>query len=117
MSAAKGALRKLWERDPHCHWCGRATLLIEPKSRKLAATRDHIITKRTGGGHRGRPVLSCMGCNAQRARDENLLTTQRRIKGARAKILRLIAEGVQKCSENEVLGVQTPDDASGVPRP
>jgi hypothetical protein len=86
-------LWKWWSLDPRCHWCGRETLihLGAPGSRKLAATIDHIITKRMGRGHRGKPVLACNGCNQQRCKDEQAMLSKRRL-APREETLRLIAQ-------------------------
>lgn len=67
---------RLWASDPHCHWCGRITVLPEVapanKGDRLppnAATVDHLITARQGGkqGRSSGPVvLACWGCNEMR---------------------------------------------------
>jgi hypothetical protein len=91
----RGRLLKLWTADPRCHWCSRETLihLGTPGSRKTAATIDHIITKRMGQGHRGKPVLACNGCNMQRCKDEQAMLSKKRRLSYRQRILRLIAQG------------------------
>ena len=76
-------LRNLWQRNPHCAWCGCKTRLIHQKGGALpgdAATLDHIRSKldplRRAGGRIGKPweenVLACYGCNHERGRQEYL---------------------------------------------
>lgn len=75
---------KLWNRDPHCFWCGRETRLCENGgvNRKLpddAATVDHIRSRLSPnrkqpndrpGWHTGITVLACYRCNNVRGRHE-----------------------------------------------
>jgi hypothetical protein len=71
--------RKLWERDPHCYWCGIETVWHEENAKQAinAATIDHIRSRymenRPDKGEGYRPgilVLACWKCNNERARIE-----------------------------------------------
>lgn len=69
---------QMWERNPHCHWCGIETVRPpkgnmpkgEPDMRM--ATLDHLRSRRwSGNGKRTRDeqlasVLACYRCNFQR---------------------------------------------------
>jgi 5-methylcytosine-specific restriction endonuclease McrA len=49
--------RRLWDADPHCHWCGRELAMSK-------ATLDHVVPQCRGGTHdAGNVVLSCAWCN------------------------------------------------------
>lgn len=64
--------RRLWMRDPHCHWCGVLTRLPLPGEENCsahdAATLDHVIPKlqRQRISDRDKVVLACHMCNQQR---------------------------------------------------
>lgn len=68
-------LKRLWESDPRCSWCGRPTVLMQgPENANLKvwpnnrATIDHLDHKFLGqrGKTTGpRTVLSCYRCNQQ----------------------------------------------------
>jgi hypothetical protein len=86
------ARRNLWRRDPHCHWCGKKTLLLTPPSHRglephpLLATRDHVYSKFQPEERErfGNPVvLSCFACNRRR----NILETKWLAKQARTKTM------------------------------
>ncbi len=75
---------KLWHENPHCHWCGVLTVLdCRREWRKPAsppenlATLDHLFSRyhierwKRFNGQRKR-VLSCLKCNHERARQEDL---------------------------------------------
>lgn len=72
---------KLFDNDPHCHWCGRLTILTNDKEIKghpnpLMATVDHLISRyrpeRWVKAQPGecRQVLACFECNNRRATEE-----------------------------------------------
>jgi hypothetical protein len=66
----------LWNKDPHCYWCGKLTILHTHKQRKRnppnMATVDHIFTRNDPrrGKIKGRTVLACNQCNNERNRRE-----------------------------------------------
>jgi 5-methylcytosine-specific restriction endonuclease McrA len=75
----KTAKRKaaLFARDPHCHWCGKLTVLIpaSPGRRRFyenEATVDHLYPRFNPARHIPRPpgeqrtVLACRECNDRR---------------------------------------------------
>jgi len=76
-------LRKLWEENPNCHWCGEPTFLIEyppvdnfkigPQHPKMA-TIDHLHSRYDSerGKHKGeiQTVLACHACNDKRNEKE-----------------------------------------------
>jgi hypothetical protein len=73
----------MWTRDPHCHWCGRVTVLQKTGQTGTSAetaTTDHLYSR--VHPHRddfvGQPVvLACFECNQAR----NLLEmAERKIK-------------------------------------
>jgi hypothetical protein len=79
MSVSNRELKlKLFAEDPHCHWCGRATVLtnvkeIKGKPNPLMATIDHLVSrynperwveKKPG---ENRKVLACFECNNNRS--------------------------------------------------
>lgn len=65
----------LWERDPHCHWCGTKTVWRERKGLfhdPRLATVDHLRSRLSRDrwqenrkGHE-RTVLACRRCNEER---------------------------------------------------
>lgn len=73
---------ELYNRNPHCHWCGRLTKLICESNLRhvdpLMATIDHIVSryhvhrwiKKKGRGRR--KVLACYECNHKRSVQETL---------------------------------------------
>lgn len=75
-------LKKLWRRDPHCHWCGRLTELLErdPKRKYFppeSATRDHLRSRFDPTRQEPcvpyrefRIVLACRECNLRRSAEE-----------------------------------------------
>ena len=60
---------KLFEANPHCHWCGRLTFLWKPIPHEttplLAASIDHLVPRPHCGYNNGKRevVLSCHECN------------------------------------------------------
>jgi hypothetical protein len=90
---------RLWNQDPHCHWCGCLTELIcDPEIKPgqvnpKMATVDHLRTKydpnrwTNNNGKEERTVLACFKCNNDRAAKENasrpIEDLQRRGKGFR----------------------------------
>lgn len=71
--------QRLFEADPHCHWCGRETFNRDgPRvhQRKNDATLDHLYSKLDDRrvAHSDRPhkyVLACHECNGKRATEEH----------------------------------------------
>jgi hypothetical protein len=76
--------RRLWEHDPHCHWCREVTVLPPQYPGKIAkgaargnwATIDHLDARHSKerGKHVGefRRVLACLECNNRRDREATL---------------------------------------------
>lgn len=74
------AQRWLWRKrlyrgqNGRCWHCGEVMVIFklgadqQPPARY--ATFEHLVTKRAGGGHRGRPVLACLECNQKAAAEE-----------------------------------------------
>lgn len=69
----------LWEKNPHCHWCGELTELTNCPDGKIpnnAATIDHLYSrydvrrwvKRKPG--EVKKVLACYACNQRRSIEE-----------------------------------------------
>lgn len=68
---------KLWQRNPHCHWCGRKTVYIQRRQGgpKVAysddeATLDHLNSRLSGNRKQTNTVttvLACRACNHRRA--------------------------------------------------
>lgn len=63
-------LQKLWNKDPHCVYCGRETLSPELNTNKQydhrrdRSTYEHMIPKIRGGSEaRSNAALSCARCN------------------------------------------------------
>ena len=82
MSSNRKLKLKLYELDPHCHWCKQKTVLTDVKKMNkrtinpLMATVDHVYSrydlrrfvKKTP--NEVRKVLACFNCNNTRARQE-----------------------------------------------
>lgn len=74
--------RKLWNQDPHCHWCGRITRLAgsgEVAHDDELATYDHLYTRfqvKRNGPHGYIGVLACRKCNWERGRADFLKAFQ-----------------------------------------
>lgn len=79
-------LRKLWDQNPNCHWCGKKTVLPKrrvggPASHDLA-TIDHInsrFKKERFDNPNNLPntVLACYECNHRRGEEEDREYRQR----------------------------------------
>ncbi len=55
--------RRLWLKNPHCHWCKR-------KLEKDEATVDHVIPLARGGlDNHNNKVLACGNCNQARGHE------------------------------------------------
>ena len=70
---------KLWNNDPHCHWCNVKTIRVKLGQRTLdpySATFDHLYHKSNPLRHtrKGRSlgVLACYDCNQRRGRDAHI---------------------------------------------
>lgn len=87
MSRTKKQRQRLHKHNPHCHWCGRLTILIERTSNinmKLRphqpdeATIDHLRSRFDPARRTNiqpterRHVLSCYECNIKRGREEEI---------------------------------------------
>ena len=71
---------RLWNINPHCHWCGCLTVLTNHNTGGLEdsdATVDHLysrfdprrwVKRKPGEQHK---VLACYKCNQQRSIDEH----------------------------------------------
>jgi hypothetical protein len=75
MSARKGIRKRLWEKDPHCCWCGRLTQLITPKHGEPTppdmATIEHLYSKLDEQRKsRGMKLLACYECNHNRGNSQ-----------------------------------------------
>lgn len=82
----KHRLRRLWEKDPRCHWCGKPTFLILTppgvdfnigKQHPKMATIDHLRSRydstrkeRSPEDNEPRTVLACHACNDKRNEEE-----------------------------------------------
>jgi hypothetical protein len=75
---------KLWKIDPRCHWCKRATILVDRSLNgnkgpfdPLEATIDHINTRYdkryTTHCNEELTVLSCRECNNKRGKEREAL--------------------------------------------
>jgi len=72
--------RQLWEHDPHCHWCGCLTVLIEgrgshekeypPNMATLGHLDSRLSENRGKRSGEYRRVLACHRCNNARSRAE-----------------------------------------------
>jgi hypothetical protein len=61
--------RQLFEKDPHCHWCGRETILgLNHKGQPwpYSATVDHVKSRMHPEGRGPDVVLACYACNMLR---------------------------------------------------
>ncbi len=82
MASKMAQLRKrMWNRDPHCYWCGCKTIFIHRKGNKMVpppemneATVEHYFSRyspsRGKCPHIQRNVLACWKCNNERGRRE-----------------------------------------------
>jgi hypothetical protein len=75
----KKQLLKMWNEDPHCHWCGRMTTLEGRDGNKLSAetaTLDHLYSrlnsrrKTVNRTMEKRRLLACYECNQRRSHEE-----------------------------------------------
>jgi hypothetical protein len=75
--------KRLWDKNPHCHWCGKITVLPDgrPKIKRPPlnlATIDHLNSRHSPDRHKPnngqeiRTVLACWQCNNERSRIEEL---------------------------------------------
>lgn len=70
------ARRRLFQRGPHCFWCGKLTVFsVDAKLKHDAATVDHLYSRLHPDRHaarrgRGRLVLACNQCNKDRSNAE-----------------------------------------------
>ncbi len=87
---SKPKLKKdLWEKDPHCYWCG--TLISLEKS-----SLDHLTPRSKGGSNQqSNIVLACMCCN--RRRGNTLPGVQLRCNCGNMLSAMLISRGIKKC--------------------
>lgn len=90
---------RMHTKDPHCHWCGQITLILDPmpdggQLPDACATVDHVYSKLTVERRAGRGefVLSCSGCNKWRAVIENKLCSPE----TRAQAMRMIESKLRK---------------------
>lgn len=75
MSGNRPQLLRLYEADPHCHWCGIETVLppaeggYPNRGKMRMATRDHLVSKILGDplARGSEIVLACHRCNLDRA--------------------------------------------------
>lgn len=97
---------RLWQQDPHCHWCGRVTVYrkVMIGQRPNDATVDHIHSKLDPERHASETepheiVLACRACNGLRAHRENIALSpeekRRRSWGAAGEIYRVVNEPAQ----------------------
>jgi hypothetical protein len=75
----KKQLLKMWNENPHCHWCGRMTTLEGRDENKLnpeTATLDHLYSrldprrKEVNRTMEKRRLLACYECNQRRCHEE-----------------------------------------------
>lgn len=65
-------VRRLYDHDPHCYWCGIETSLSVHETNARRATLDHVYSRNNDGERRRRKgaprpvVLACAGCNKWR---------------------------------------------------
>ena len=72
--------KRLWEKDPHCHWCGRLTRLLDLGCQGShqpddMATIDHLNSRFSKDRHAPcngeiRRVIACYRCNHDRGAEE-----------------------------------------------
>jgi hypothetical protein len=77
MSIEQSRRKRLWDADPHCYWCKRVTVFMNPADGRLpddAATLDHLYSRLNPDRDRDphTAVLACRKCNQERARLEDL---------------------------------------------
>ena len=102
-------LRKLWDENPHCHWCNRATILclVPPgaycRPFHNRATIDHLnsrLSENRGKEEGTQTVLSCWKCNNERSKEEQsklpIEELRRRSKGHESKKIRKKQEAIRK---------------------
>jgi hypothetical protein len=82
---------KLWNENPHCHWCGKLTVLtnlakIGNNPDPDMATVDHIVSRysyyrwvRKSRNEEQRKVLACYDCNQKRSAQETLCLSREEI--------------------------------------
>lgn len=83
MSKANGKqLRRFWDENPNCHWCGVLTIIMPQHLKKHgpvpdnAATIDHLFSRLDPRRFRShmtmerRHVLACRKCNNQRGAED-----------------------------------------------
>ena len=91
MSAGNRKLKiELHQKDPHCHWCKRLTILTDESDHHKglplnAATIDHLVSRlnvhrwvKKKAGQR-RKVLACYECNQRRNIQETLCLSRSEI--------------------------------------
>lgn len=69
----RSARESLYRRNPHCYWCGMATVFLREKPIRDAdtATVDHLYSKLHPRRKTDRRiVLACYGCNNERSKAE-----------------------------------------------
>lgn len=108
MTKALGKQRhRLWQENPHCHWCGRLTLLVEGSGKNRgagfpadAATVEHLRDRwdprrqeRIQPGER-RHVIACRECNNRRVTEHQTIEAVRQRSGAYP-----IGEAVRRLAE------------------
>jgi len=75
--------KSLWEKDPHCHWCGVKTVwwakaLGHAEKPKNAATLDHLVSRLDPKRYkmeyypRSLFVIACDCCNNNRGKREDV---------------------------------------------
>jgi hypothetical protein len=72
-------LLKMWNENPHCHWCGKLTTIDGRKENKQTAetaTLDHLYSRldprrrEVNRTMEKRRLLACYECNQRRCREE-----------------------------------------------
>lgn len=59
--------KKLYNRDPHCRWCGRRVWLGEWCDPDIRATIEHLTPRHAGGKSNAANLgLACGECNRTR---------------------------------------------------
>lgn len=107
----------MWEKNPHCHWCGIPTVLTNLPHGILpnnAATIDHLYSRYTlkrwvhrDGRTEPSKVLSCYKCNHDRGNRETAMLSkeEKRKRGKGMAVIpkrtfRTINEIIQYLKEN-----------------
>lgn len=89
--------RKLWQQNPHCYWCGEATVLDGSRKNPRLATVDHMFSRfnpwRTSTlvqrlDNFPITVLACFECNGWRGKLEEYLHRIRVANGEMHDIIR-----------------------------